>query len=127
MASDFESLSAINLNNLTALWKAMGAQQQSSVSEYDKFYRCSNWPHRFWSERLLLQSEAPQLAETLAQQSGVIVPIWNCRQYDNTLLEPLLQQQGFSVLFSQTAMMFDLTNAVEENNHDQQMQKVTES
>lgn len=104
-------LSAANLENLTGLWKIMGAHKIAGPAD---LYHCSNWPYRFWSNQNFSEASITQIEEILSKQPAhTIVPVWNCPQYDTSLLEPVLKTLGFQITFSQTAMMLDLTSCSE--------------
>jgi len=99
-----------NLNNLTTLWKKLGAQQPAFARQSPDIFQSANWPNRYWLDAF---SEADRAAffsqhiETIPPH--VLVPIWGINPQNDELLETALRTNGFEPVLVQTGMYLELT------------------
>lgn len=90
-------LDKANIDNLTALWRAMGTECEAGGGMAG-LWVSRGWPHRFWfdwgHEPVLDGQELTRLPPR------AMVPVWAA----GTALEQALTSQGFGVALEQTAM-----------------------
>lgn len=107
--SDSVFASQINLQNLTELWRRMGAKPDNRPGLAD-FQICNQWPYRAWTENSMTEFAPDTAAESLAALSpNPIVPIWEAAHQDTRPLESALIANGFDMRLPQTAMNLDFT------------------
>ena len=105
-----KQLKTANIENLTQLWKQMGARPCFSEG-MEKFQMSVSWPNRCWIESELLIDEISTIAHRINQTTeDVIVPVWVELGGLTEQLESILTSSGFEALFEQTAMYLDLEN-----------------
>ncbi len=100
-----------NIDNLTSFWKLLGAERYE-LNESAIIYASVDWPNRIWLDWEHLPSSegiAALLAKT-KQVPQAIVPVW---RETNNKLTTTLYENGFKVLFRQTAMTLLLENEFE--------------
>ncbi|MFV8781097.1 GNAT family N-acetyltransferase [Microbulbifer sp. SA54] len=99
-----DALDKANIENLTALWRAAGAQRLFGAETVD-VYACHRWPNRHWfgSNGVLPESEALQ---NILKRFGpaAMVPVWG----ENRHLESALRESGFEPCLEQLAMHLEL-------------------
>lgn len=103
-----DELARANIDNLTALWRAMGT---FPVSAEDPVPACLNlgWPRRCWFDTRNRLPTMQQLAEVIAAlPAGYIVPVWEGPLA--TDLSKALTAQGYEISFQQTAMSLSLVS-----------------
>jgi len=105
-----KQLKTANIENLTQLWKQMGARP-CFLEGMEKFQMSVSWPNRCWIESELLVDEISTIAHCIYQTTeDVIVPVWVELGGLTEQLESILTSSGFEALFEQTAMYLDLKN-----------------
>lgn len=96
------ALDQANIENLTALWRAMGAT--ASDDALPGLHASPGWPHRFWFDGLRAPKVTPQVHNALANlPARAMVPVWRASGADSEL-EQILRQLGYSVALEQRAM-----------------------
>lgn len=100
-------LARANVENLTGLWKHMGAERHA-LDENTGVYVSREWPDRLWLDWDCCT--AGECITSLLGQlvPGCIVPVWPAQP---AVVREALLAQGFRVLFSQTAMVMSLCEA----------------
>ncbi|KIX13438.1 GNAT family N-acetyltransferase [Dethiosulfatarculus sandiegensis] len=103
-----DELKKANIDNLTDLWKIMGARSQKITPDCS-LYSSQGWPYRSWFDwdcdpnslegiESLLQSISP----------GHMVPVWDETGADSGKFEKSLMLNGFKARLEQTAMTLKL-------------------
>ncbi|WP_428603959.1 GNAT family N-acetyltransferase [Sedimenticola sp.] len=112
----------MNIRNLTALWKTMGA-----VRIADGLYRSPGWPYRLWLESGYGKKGIKRLLEqVLISDSDCIFPLWQENESDTMQLEAGLAQAGFRELFTQTAMFLELDATLPEYRNSETNDVITD-
>lgn len=113
---DTESLNKANLENLTLLWRRMGADRLMPGA-----YRSHSWPHRLWAE-----THKPEDVLSYLQHADhqTILPLWECETPLSLAFERQLRQFGWQLRFEQTAMWRDLTTKAEAASTELQLMPV---
>ena len=97
-----------NIDNLIALWRALGARAQNREGGGSARLHPA-WPRRCWFDTGDAAAHPQQITAVLAQlPAGYIVPLW-----DGPLapvLQPALAAEGFTPLFRQLAMTLELAD-----------------
>ena len=95
-----------NLDNLTALWRAMGTFPVSGGGP-PLAYRKLSWPRRCWFDTQSCLPTKNQVAEIITSlPPGYIVPVWEGPLERD--LSRLLAREGYEISFHQTAMALSL-------------------
>ncbi|MBN7798326.1 GNAT family N-acetyltransferase [Parahaliea mediterranea] len=96
------SLDTANIDNLTALWHAMGATALDDT--LPGLHACTGWPHRFWFDWRRPPQPTVQLHDALAAlPPRAMVPVWRADKAGSAL-EQSLRQLGYTVALEQRAM-----------------------
>jgi len=104
---NINALNKANIDNLTALWKAMGTRT-SSPHTVGGLHLSSSWPNRCWLDWNATTDRTGELERTVATLSkDDIVPVWGHSTANPNVLEQLLRNNGFGVTFEQTAMYLE--------------------
>jgi len=110
---------ASNIQNLTDLWKAMGAQA-TGPDTAPRLHASERWPDRLWFgvDTQLERSDALRLIDVArAAARPLILPVWSRDEPDRSRqpqatedwsLARELGEAGFTVTFEQTLMALDL-------------------
>ena len=97
-----DQLKQCNLANLTALWRAMGAQPMPMAGAISAYGNAS-WPRRFWIETDTPLPTKEALCDFVALlPAECIVPVPDCPFASD--LGAVLKKAGFGVSFEQNAM-----------------------
>lgn len=98
-------LFAANIDNLTSLWKAMGARS-IQTGEGSAVHTSTSWPHRLWVDELAQPSpgQAATMLE-IAQGSArsLVLPVWSDDDWAHEL-----RAASHELSFEQTVMTLDL-------------------
>ncbi|MEE4144606.1 MAG: GNAT family N-acetyltransferase [Halieaceae bacterium] len=95
-----------NIDNLTALWRAMGAFPTSGEDPV-LAYKNLSWPHRCWFDTRNRVPTIDQVVDVLAAlPAGYIVPVWEGPLAAD--LSKALAIEGYELSFQQTAMTLSL-------------------
>ena len=101
-------LNKVNIDNLTSLWKIMGAQPETSLSTFKQLNKSLSWPHRCWFDWKINTPEISSIDDIISHlENNSIIPIWNVEAGHNNRFEQLLIDEGFEVSFEQSAMFLD--------------------
>lgn len=97
-----------NIDNLTGLWKTVGAPflayHKNDSFEYCKIEN-SGWPNKLWFREDITSQDLPKIIETLQNNSGLVIPYWDIfRSNSNEILEA----NGLSIKTEQVAMVLKL-------------------
>lgn len=100
-----EALDNANLDNLTALWTAMGTKPLSEHAGIADIIACDRWPNRFWFPRETALPAAHTLKALLQQlPARAQVPVFT---QDPGLIQGL-RDAGYDVFLEQRAMHLEL-------------------
>ncbi len=99
-------LDQANIDNLTGLWRLMGAAQTP-----DGFHQSGSWPARYW-RNWTQRDERLSLAQIKHIPTGCLFPVWQSGD-DTRELEQQLSSQGFEVGLEQLAMVLPLGDSLE--------------
>lgn len=100
-----EALDNANLDNLTALWTAMGAKPLPEHAGIADIIACDRWPNRYWFPRGTALPAAHTLKALLQQlPARAQVPVFT----DNPDLTQGLRDSGYDVFLEQQAMHLEL-------------------
>lgn len=106
---DCKTLDKANIDNLTALWRTMGARPVPDA-DMPGLQACTGWPHRYWFDWGREPASAWQrLPARLPPRA--MMPIWAADQRISPL-EQALTAQGFTVCLEQQAMHLSLSGSV---------------
>ncbi len=106
----FDELNKANIDNLTCLWKKMGVQSHSTTL-IENLHISISWPNRCWFDWQATEDEISAISNIIFQlQKRCIVPVWGGLEGCASLLERILMDNGFELLFQQTAMYLSLEN-----------------
>jgi GNAT superfamily N-acetyltransferase len=104
-----EVLDKANIDNLTAVWCAMGAQPLPEAGMAG-LQASPGWPNRHWFDWGQAVEEGAQLRETLSRLPGrAVVPVWAAGDEPGPL-EQTLRALGFAVSLEQRAMHLRLAD-----------------
>lgn len=122
---DQKQLEKSNIDNLSNLWKLMGANQ-SPLNSNHVVNTSVDWPNRMWLDwEVVLQSEDQGLLfSQIEKQSKIVFPVWNETHIE---LIDILEKNGFKELFKQTAMILPLENQTQLAPNSLDFQEVTTS
>ncbi|PBJ09276.1 GNAT family N-acetyltransferase [Flavobacterium sp. ACN6] len=105
-----------NIDNLTGLWKTVGAPFLS-YHKNDSFEYCkienSGWPNKLWLRNDISKKDLPDITKTMKSNSDLVLPYFNI--YESKAYE-ILDAYGFTLKSEQVAMVlkldqkFDLQN-----------------
>ncbi|TLM79323.1 GNAT family N-acetyltransferase [Microbulbifer harenosus] len=99
-----DALDKANIDNLTALWTAMGA---TPLPDHAGVLACDRWPNRFWFPREGALPAAESLKTLLRQlPARAMVPVFA----QDPELEQGLRDAGYGVALEQQAMHLDLAH-----------------
>lgn len=99
-------LARANIDNLTGLWRTMGAIPASGEDPV-LAYKNLSWPRRCWFDTQDRVLTTAQIADVLAAlPEGYIVPVWEAPS--ETDLSKALAMEGYEFSFQQTAMTLSL-------------------
>lgn len=100
---DKHALDKANIDNLTALWRAMGA---SAVSGAPGLHACTGWPDRHWFD---WGREPAAVADDLSARlpPRAMVPVWAAGDRKSPL-QRALENSGLAVCLEQLAMYLPL-------------------
>lgn len=97
-----------NINNLTGLWKTVGAPflsyHKNNTFEYCKIEN-SGWPNKLWLREDIFKKNLPQIIKTMQSNSGLVLPYWNIF---GTKSYEILEAYGFEIKTEQVAMALKL-------------------
>jgi len=103
-----KQLDNANLENLTLLWKLMGATK-CPVIGMDKFLLSYSWPYRCWPETRPAPADIASINKNIHQlKKTTILPILSIADATTRQLEKILKVNGFEIAFEQTAMYLDM-------------------
>lgn len=97
---DDRALDKANIDNLTALWRAMGSRADSGL------HASAGWPHRWWFD-WGEEPAAPAGGLLVQLPPAAMVPVWAADER-NSPLEQALVRSGFTVCLEQRAMHLKL-------------------
>lgn len=101
-----DEIARANIDNLTTLWRALGAFPASEVDPV-LAYKNPSWPRRCWFDTGNQVPTIAQVADVLAAlPAGYIVPVWESPLA--TDLSKALAMAGYQLSFQQTAMTLSL-------------------
>ena len=101
---DTEKIKKANIDNLTTLWKKMGAKTQVTSTQVE-YYSAPSWPNRCWFDWDIDTDSIDEIEGVLdILRQNQIVPIWDKTGCKVGRLEQTLINSGFSVMLEQTAM-----------------------
>jgi GNAT superfamily N-acetyltransferase len=99
-----------NIDNLTSLWKKMGAKSYPSGGG-SGMHASISWPHRFWFDWDFDTGQLRAIDGLLAQlPKRSIVPVWAKGESGIDRLEYSLKENSFGVILEQAAMYLDMEN-----------------
>lgn len=106
-----------NIENLTNLFKLMGAKQEN-ISNDRKLYLSNSWPNRLWMPYDYNKQDLEEAINIeLKYNKSYIISLW---EHDKILFKESikeLQSKKYEVLFEQIGMYLDLNTAsINENN-----------
>lgn len=116
---DDKALDKANIDNLTALWRAMGTRPDSGIAG---LHASAGWPNRWWFD----WGEEPAAPEDdlLAQlPPQATVPLWAADERKNPL-ERALASSGFAVCLEQRAMHLNLDSWADVSPGELQLSRV---
>jgi ribosomal protein S18 acetylase RimI-like enzyme len=97
-----------NINNLTGLWKTVGAPflsyHKNETFEYCKIEN-SGWPNKLWFREDISKKDLPKIIKTMQTNSGLVLPNWNI--FESKSYE-ILEANGFVIKTEQVAMALKL-------------------
>ncbi|MCD0468848.1 GNAT family N-acetyltransferase [Flavobacterium sp. JAS] len=97
-----------NINNLTGLWKTVGAPflsyHKNETLEYCKIEN-SGWPNKLWFRSDISKKDLPDIIKTMQNNSGLVLPYWNIF---GTKSYEILDAYGFEIKTEQVAMALKL-------------------
>ncbi|WP_316634979.1 GNAT family N-acetyltransferase [uncultured Flavobacterium sp.] len=97
-----------NINNLTGLWKTVGAPflsyHKNETFEYSKIEN-SGWPNKLWLRRDISKKDLPDIIKTMQSNSGLALPYWDIF---GTKSNEILDAYGFEIKTEQVAMALKL-------------------
>ncbi len=101
-----EHLNKANITNLTNLWKLLG-RTQTVLTNGDIRYASLDWKKRVWWkwEHTPQPEDIVLLRSQIKQSTPIILPMWHKM---DTLFRQTLADNGFELLFEQTAMALRL-------------------
>lgn len=101
---DTGQLKKANIYNLTCLWKKMGTQPRPA-GPGKNLHTSVSWPYRCWLDWEADTVEISEAAIIFSRlQNNNIVPVWGGLGGGAAVLERMLIDNGFELLFEQTAM-----------------------
>jgi ribosomal protein S18 acetylase RimI-like enzyme len=104
---DTEKFKKANINNLTTLWKKMGAKAKITSTQVE-YYSAPSWPNRCWFDWDIDTDSIDDIEGVLATiKQDQIIPIWDKTGSKVGRLEHTLINNGFSVMLEQTAMVLN--------------------
>lgn len=108
-----------NIDNLTGLWKTVGASSLSYHKnenlEYSKIEN-SDWPNKLWLREDISEKNAEKAIETIKANSGLVIPYFDIY---NSNSNKILEAKGLVVKSEQVAMALKLDQKFTlENNLD---------
>lgn len=109
---NLKALNKANIDNLTGLWKKMGTQPSARPSM--KLLNASlSWPNRYWFD---WDTDTYQISAMqdfpIELPRNSIIPIWGGVAESTDYFEQILIENGFAVVFEQTAMYLNLESYV---------------
>lgn len=105
---DNEKIKKGNIDNLTTLWKKMGAEEQV-LSAHEGYYSASRWPNRCWFDWDVDTDSIDNIDGVLsALRKDQIMPIWDRTGMTAGKLEQALISNSFGVMLEQTAMVMNV-------------------
>jgi len=97
-----------NIDNLTGLWKSVGAPFLSN-HKIDSFEYCkienSGWPNKLWLRKDITKNDVTAITQTMQSTSGLVLPYFDI--YDSKAYE-ILEAYGFTLKSEQVAMVLKL-------------------
>lgn len=97
----------LNIENLTRLWKKMGAQV-TAVQPSGLLNSSISWPYRVWLDDITEKNNALEIENLLSDiPLHAIVPVWHATD-DAIAGQRIFGEHGFELRLSQTAMFLDL-------------------
>lgn len=121
---DSEQLKKSNIDNVTHLWALMGANKYE-ISAGNFMYASTHWPDRVWLDwecHPKSRDIETMLAKIERGTQDIIIPAW--RKTDIPLISALYQN-GYTVLFEQTAMALALRGKIAYAKNDLELKAVT--
>ncbi|WP_291326202.1 GNAT family N-acetyltransferase [Desulfovibrio sp. UCD-KL4C] len=104
---DSEKLKKANIDNLTSLWKKMGAKAKTASTQIE-YYSALRWPNRCWFDWAIDTDSIDDIESVLTLiKQDQIMPIWDKIGKKIGKLEQSLINNGFSVMLEQTAMVLN--------------------
>jgi ribosomal protein S18 acetylase RimI-like enzyme len=120
-----QQLMSANIENLTQLWKRMGATTCSS-DKTARLFLSNSWPHRCWFESKVNNKEPTMMAESIEQiKDHHILPVWLQPGTSTTGTQETLKKNGFDVVLEQTAMVLELQNDAKKESSDLKITEIT--
>lgn len=119
---DNNTLDKANIDNLTALWRTMGAAPVAGAAG-SGWHANTHWPHRYWCD----WGREPTLngqALPARLPSRAMVPVWAAGE-DNSPFEQALIARGLGVCLEQRAMHLSLSEWVAEPRDELRIRPVT--
>lgn len=114
-----------NLNNLTTLWKKLGAQQPEFALDNTDIFQCPSWPNRHWLDAFSENHRADFFAENFENlPPRLMVPVWGINTQHDKKIEAQLRAQGFEPVLLQTGMYLDLATDDVASECDLELKKV---
>ena len=121
---DRRQLEKSNIDNLTHLWKLMGANKYE-ISEGNFVYASTHWPNRVWPDWGYYPT--PQDIETVLSKierntQNIVIPIWHTT---DTQIDSALYKNRYRFSFEQTAMALFLRGKMEHAKNGLELKQVT--
>ncbi|MFH7018538.1 GNAT family N-acetyltransferase [Flavobacterium sp. FlaQc-47] len=97
-----------NINNLTSLWRTVGAPflscHKNQTFEYCKIEN-SGWPNKLWLHEDITKRDLPEIIKTMQSNLGLVLPYWDIFK---TKSYEILDAYGFEIKTEQVAMALKL-------------------
>ncbi|MCC9070424.1 GNAT family N-acetyltransferase [Flavobacterium sp. F-65] len=105
-----------NIDNLTSLWKTVGAPFQSYHKNED-FEYCkienSGWPNKLWFTQDINPENTKKVIETIQSNPALVIPYWDIYKTNSN---EILEAKGLVKKTEQVAMALQLGNPFELQN-----------
>jgi len=119
-------LQARNLNNLTGLWKKLGAQPPAFSSNSTDIFQSPSWPNRCWLDAFASSDRVSHFTGQIKHfPVRIMVPVWGINTPQDEKLEAELREQGFAPTLLQTGMYLDLNESSNISENGLTIYKVT--
>lgn len=114
-----------NLNNLTTLWKKLGAKQPAFALDSPDIFQCPSWPNRHWLDAFSEIQRADFFAESFENLPlRFMVPVWGINTQHDEKIETQLRGRGFEPVLLQTGMYLELRQSNNTGECDLDIKKI---